>query len=427
MLAHNPLGFGFPVAATASHSVVVVPEASLEEVDQQERSNKKVKRTNSHAGESTESLGSEDRLFPVEPRRKDSYRSMLIGPSLEAAMEDVVLDDLEGVCVEVDLTKPLLSKFHMHRKVWRLVYEGLSNVYFMCGHYGQSLENCHINPDPDAPSKMDMQAAEEENTVGAHDEATGGPNVVSGSRFASLSAFQVEEVVTPEGQSLVRPSIVVLPVHSPSSQVASPRSNKGKASMDIVVAPPGSTGSIVVQVSDASHGVVSKRSDFVIRGSGSAASSLSLGPVVMQELPSKMSHPVDSPLSPVIINSSILLQNRSMCPLQVEFPLLHTRPLFFLLITLRSHRIGFLDPTNWMLPQDQGYLGWVFLMIRLWRMLRVAIILVSRSYRPLKLLDLVLHMEFGVSSFIHIFMRTLYWNVHGASSIAIKNAIRDLR
>ncbi|KAJ4836052.1 hypothetical protein Tsubulata_008951 [Turnera subulata] len=37
------------------------------------------------------------------------------------------------VCVEVDLTKPLLSKFKLQRKVWRIVYEGLSMVCFMCG------------------------------------------------------------------------------------------------------------------------------------------------------------------------------------------------------------------------------------------------------------------------------------------------------
>ncbi|KAJ4845073.1 hypothetical protein Tsubulata_045516, partial [Turnera subulata] len=30
------------------------------------------------------------------------------------------------VCVEVNLTKPLMSKFRLHRRVWLIVYEGLS-------------------------------------------------------------------------------------------------------------------------------------------------------------------------------------------------------------------------------------------------------------------------------------------------------------
>ncbi|KAJ4851652.1 hypothetical protein Tsubulata_014474 [Turnera subulata] len=52
------------------------------------------------------------------------------------------------ICIEVDLTKPLVSKFRLCRKIWRVVYEGLSTVYFMCGHYGHTLDNCTVNPDP---------------------------------------------------------------------------------------------------------------------------------------------------------------------------------------------------------------------------------------------------------------------------------------
>ncbi|KAJ4823443.1 hypothetical protein Tsubulata_023132 [Turnera subulata] len=61
------------------------------------------------------------------------------------------------VSVEVDLTKPLLSKFRMHRKVWKIVYEGLTNVCFMCGRYGHNLNNCRSNSDTEAGVEQDLQ------------------------------------------------------------------------------------------------------------------------------------------------------------------------------------------------------------------------------------------------------------------------------
>ncbi|KAJ4844588.1 hypothetical protein Tsubulata_038190 [Turnera subulata] len=62
------------------------------------------------------------------------------------------------VCVEVDLTKPSLSKFHMHRRVLKLVYEGLDSICFMCGHYGHGVDSCHINPEPKEAPEMDNQS-----------------------------------------------------------------------------------------------------------------------------------------------------------------------------------------------------------------------------------------------------------------------------
>lgn len=46
------------------------------------------------------------------------------------------------VCVELDLTKPLLSKFKLHRRVRRIEYEGLHMVCFECGKYGHMKETC---------------------------------------------------------------------------------------------------------------------------------------------------------------------------------------------------------------------------------------------------------------------------------------------
>ncbi|CAL1414522.1 unnamed protein product [Linum trigynum] len=45
-------------------------------------------------------------------------------------------------CVEVDLTKPLLSKYKVEGVEYELQYEGLSNVCFECGSYGHQKSHC---------------------------------------------------------------------------------------------------------------------------------------------------------------------------------------------------------------------------------------------------------------------------------------------
>jgi len=44
--------------------------------------------------------------------------------------------------VEVDLSKPLLSKFHLHGKILRIEYEGLKFISFNCGKVGHKDESC---------------------------------------------------------------------------------------------------------------------------------------------------------------------------------------------------------------------------------------------------------------------------------------------
>lgn len=46
------------------------------------------------------------------------------------------------VCVEIDITKPLLSTFTMEEKVWKVAYEGIHMVCFSCGLYGHRQEAC---------------------------------------------------------------------------------------------------------------------------------------------------------------------------------------------------------------------------------------------------------------------------------------------
>lgn len=46
------------------------------------------------------------------------------------------------VCVEVDLSKPMLSKFRLKRRTRKIEYEGMHIICFECGRYGRYKENC---------------------------------------------------------------------------------------------------------------------------------------------------------------------------------------------------------------------------------------------------------------------------------------------
>jgi len=50
--------------------------------------------------------------------------------------------------IEVDLSKPLLSKFRLHGKVWRIQYEGLKLICFKCGKIGHKEDTCPHYPNP---------------------------------------------------------------------------------------------------------------------------------------------------------------------------------------------------------------------------------------------------------------------------------------
>ncbi|KAJ4848788.1 hypothetical protein Tsubulata_025772 [Turnera subulata] len=72
------------------------------------------------------------------------------------------------VCVEVDLSKPLVSKFRLCQRIWRVVYEGLNTVCFKCGRYGHTLDGCsfhsatEVNVDSDIPPEVVEKRGEEQ-------------------------------------------------------------------------------------------------------------------------------------------------------------------------------------------------------------------------------------------------------------------------
>ncbi|XP_031120209.1 uncharacterized protein LOC116023354 [Ipomoea triloba] len=48
------------------------------------------------------------------------------------------------VCIEIDITKPLISRFTLEEKVWQVAYEGMHLVCFSCGLYGHRKEACPL-------------------------------------------------------------------------------------------------------------------------------------------------------------------------------------------------------------------------------------------------------------------------------------------
>ncbi|CAN1182375.1 hypothetical protein LINPERHAP2_LOCUS35931 [Linum perenne] len=61
-------------------------------------------------------------------------------------IDHTTLEALRGnfarLCVEVDLSKPLISKYRMRQRVRRIEYEGLHTICFACGCYGHEEANC---------------------------------------------------------------------------------------------------------------------------------------------------------------------------------------------------------------------------------------------------------------------------------------------
>lgn len=46
------------------------------------------------------------------------------------------------MCVEIDLRKPLLAKYKLKNKIFRIEYEGLHIICFSCGIYGHNKDSC---------------------------------------------------------------------------------------------------------------------------------------------------------------------------------------------------------------------------------------------------------------------------------------------
>ncbi|CAN1170067.1 hypothetical protein LINPERHAP2_LOCUS28773, partial [Linum perenne] len=59
------------------------------------------------------------------------------------------------LCVEIDLHKPLVSKYRLHRRVRHIEYEGLHEICFLCGRYGHGKQACSLNSESVEPEPND--------------------------------------------------------------------------------------------------------------------------------------------------------------------------------------------------------------------------------------------------------------------------------
>ncbi|CAN1133392.1 hypothetical protein LINPERHAP2_LOCUS7629, partial [Linum perenne] len=68
------------------------------------------------------------------------------------------------VCIEVDLTKPLLGKYIIDNQVYRVEYESLENICFSCGVYGHKGDRCPAKEDVTPVGSTDVAPPEKVTT-----------------------------------------------------------------------------------------------------------------------------------------------------------------------------------------------------------------------------------------------------------------------
>ncbi|CAN1163939.1 hypothetical protein LINPERHAP1_LOCUS28865, partial [Linum perenne] len=64
------------------------------------------------------------------------------------------------VCVEVDISKPLLGKYMIEDRTFLVEYESLKNIYHSCGIYGHKIDNCLAKTTP--PTATDAEPLSDE-------------------------------------------------------------------------------------------------------------------------------------------------------------------------------------------------------------------------------------------------------------------------
>ncbi|CAN1133242.1 hypothetical protein LINPERHAP2_LOCUS7536 [Linum perenne] len=68
------------------------------------------------------------------------------------------------VCVEVDLSKPLLRKYMINNRTFFIEYKSLENISATCGFYGHKADQCLPLDAPD-PTTMQKQGADSNVTI----------------------------------------------------------------------------------------------------------------------------------------------------------------------------------------------------------------------------------------------------------------------
>ncbi|XP_038687586.1 uncharacterized protein LOC119986972 [Tripterygium wilfordii] len=82
---------------------------------------------------------------------------------IDDATDSVSRGKFARLCVEVDLTKPLLAKFKLRRRVRRIEYEGIHLVCFKCGCYGHRQDTCLLATGPEVEAHDQRPDKEDDN------------------------------------------------------------------------------------------------------------------------------------------------------------------------------------------------------------------------------------------------------------------------
>lgn len=63
------------------------------------------------------------------------------------------------IAVQVDLTKPRLSKFQLQKSIQKVEYEGIHLVCFSCGCYGHKMDSCPALSSGEAQPEKDHRSS----------------------------------------------------------------------------------------------------------------------------------------------------------------------------------------------------------------------------------------------------------------------------
>ncbi|CAI0393759.1 unnamed protein product, partial [Linum tenue] len=135
------------------------------------------------------------------------------------------------VCIEADLTKPLVTQFKVAGVEYDIQYEGLTNICFHCGKYGHPQTRCpalHATPEePKTPDQSSQRKPRHEEPYGewmiakrrerrphprnesvnnfkqGHKIREGDMNMVGGSRFAALYVEEEQEAEAVERRNML--------------------------------------------------------------------------------------------------------------------------------------------------------------------------------------------------------------------------------
>ncbi|CAN1142726.1 hypothetical protein LINPERHAP2_LOCUS13215 [Linum perenne] len=130
------------------------------------------------------------------------------------------------VCVEVELSKPLLSKYRLRRRVRRVEYEGLHTICYSCGCYGHVQANCQENNGNEVGVESEVvrsnpifQSKEMVNDRPEIDEDFGPWMKVSRSGRRGKKNVQMEAALTALDQPSSDPAVSVPAVAAPAVTV----------------------------------------------------------------------------------------------------------------------------------------------------------------------------------------------------------------